>query len=350
MTILSRRRGTSVTVALALTMLSAWVSAEPPALVDLTWEAPSDCPSSDDIQSRVRELVQQPPVTPIAARAVVHPNGDDYTLELSTESGHRLVSGDSCAAVVDALVVILALAVDPNALVALDDNPLVAAPETPQATQPEPPEQPAQPAPVPATAPPARSPPPPERASVPPPAAPTRRFPLPEEKARVRLGVSWLALGEVGLLPAPSFGPTVLLRASSGAGALELGGSYLAAQRATVDDEPDKYGLLTWGAGHVVGCALVRGRSELFGCAGLELGQLSGVGRGVDHQQTAWAWWVAPRMAGGARVGLGRGVSLEGRVGLSVPLNRPGFGIEPYDEVFRPDRVSVRLLAGIAWH
>ncbi len=94
-------------------LLCASVKASP--WVELQLDAPPQCPRREAIESAVARLVPRPPAVPLHVTARFAPDGERWVLYLAFESGQRVVAGDTCMAVAQTLVIMLALAIDPTA-------------------------------------------------------------------------------------------------------------------------------------------------------------------------------------------------------------------------------------------
>ena len=101
------------TLALAMLLLCASLKASP--WVDLQLEAPPECPSRELIEATVARLVPQPPAVPLRVSARFVADGDRWVLHMVFEGGQRVIAGDSCIAVAEALMAMMALAIDPTA-------------------------------------------------------------------------------------------------------------------------------------------------------------------------------------------------------------------------------------------
>ena len=91
------------------------------AWVELQLAAPQECPSREAIETALNRLVQRPPQSPLRVSARLAPDGNRWVLLAVFENGQRVIPGDSCLAVAEALVAILALAIDPTASVQSTD-------------------------------------------------------------------------------------------------------------------------------------------------------------------------------------------------------------------------------------
>lgn len=320
----------------------AAAAAQTPRL-DLTLEAPPGCPSSAEVISSVEALVRTTPAEPLKVSAQIVQQGARWAVSAQWDNGQRRVQGDSCEGVTQALIAIVALAIDPSAEIAAVGVPRTDSPEPSPHPHPEavPPTQAAS-----------------EPAAVAP--APPRR-PVASNLARasvqsettstgrdVEFGGSLLALGEWGSLPAASYGATGIVRGALQPWSAELGGSWLRAQWAQVTEVSDhKGGYISWMSVQANGChALGRWAAA---CAGVEVGELRGEGENVATQDSEGSLWLAAAFTALARLPLGAGFSAEARAVAAFPVYRPAFSIDPYDPLHRPNWLSGRLSLGIGF-
>jgi len=301
--------------------------------VTLELSAPQECPSAATIEQTVMELVHTVPSTPLAARATIVKDGERYGVTVVTAAGERTFDGETCQAAADALSVILALAVDPNASTTQPATPPDLAPAPAPA---------AQPAPTPAL------PPPPP---VPPVVAETKAREQPAaprpEREPLTLGGSALAFFDTGLLPQIGVGPAVTVRLTTGPVSAELSGKFLLPNEATFEDDPTVGGDFRWIGGGLEGC--LRVLPPLYTCFGVEVGELTGEGVGINQPFTRTATVVA--FTGGAvgRWNFEGDFALEGRLGVAAPMDRPQFGLEGFGELHQPDAASFRFALGVAF-
>ena len=168
----------------------------------------------------------------------------------------------------------------------------------------------------------------------------------------------WRALGGVvidaGALPRPALGAQ--LGASFGS-ELELRalGTYLLPREATLAAASGSAGThgidFTLATGALLGCAprLARpGRLELGACAGGELGVLWSGRSDLTSSRSTQTPWSAVRADVGARWEVAPSwLSVDARVGLSVPLSRPRFTVDAIggspSDVYRPSAIGGRL-------
>jgi hypothetical protein len=88
---------------------------------------------------------------------------------------------------------------------------------------------------------------------------------------------------------------------------------------------------------------------EVLGCAGWELGQLSGAGRGVPNPRQGTKLWSAPLLGGGARWHVpGTAFRLGATVDLAAPLGRDEFVLRGVGRVHRPGSIVGRVVLGAA--
>jgi hypothetical protein len=175
--------------------------------------------------------------------------------------------------------------------------------------------------------------------------------------------------------PAPAWSPAFSLWFLADAGSLEGPGAglglgaglgretlqlralatLLLEQRATLDAgrAPGAGADLALAAAALSVCAapFATGSSwSLAGCAGWELGRLSGEGTGVVRPHTGAALWSAPRADATLAWALGStGLELGVMLTLAVPLVRDDFVLAGLGSVHRPAPVVGRAALGINW-
>jgi len=88
-------------------------------------------------------------------------------------------------------------------------------------------------------------------------------------------------------------------------------------------------------------------RLTISGCAGFELGRLSGQGVGVGRPRLGSATWEAPRAEVGAAIPVGARLALVIRGGAAVPLSTPEFVIDGTTPVHRSSAVAARAGLGV---
>ena len=334
---------------LAFFLFCAALKASP--LVELQLDAPAGCPSKDSIEQTLARLVQRPPTTPLRVNARLVPDAERWVLVAMLEGGQRVVGGDTCVAVAEALVVIVALAIDPTSMnaSALEDfehaNAANARPTQPPTAA------------IVSAAPP--TPPAPPIAVAPSGGGGWRVY---EAQAQAhasappwhphepdRLGMSVLLLGEVGSLPAASFGPSLWVRYGSPLrwGELSANGLYPRLKYENGSNSKGaRFGLATLQLG---GCVAPGYGWPVAGCVGAEIGDL--IGRGVNTdtkvtQNTTWAAFTAGLVYRGKLRG---DFGLELRLFAAVPLVRRDFDVQNSSLTFTPGTVALRGLVGASW-
>jgi hypothetical protein len=305
----------------------------------LEWTAPDGCPTSDAITERIAAAVGDVEGPPLRARAEIVELEDQtfsLTLTLGREGepeGLRTLEGPTCVAVSDAAILIVAIAIDPNAASALtppDDSidPIVPAqvpappPEEPEEPEEPPPEEPEEP--------------PPEEPEEPPPAEPRdptpTSTPAPVPEPARQLAVDLAGNFGVGLGILPSVGGALGLHTAlhGPLWRIELGATYETPRETSAASTPDVRGAFQLWSVDLRGCPVL-GRNTLTVplCLGVRAGLMHGVGRGVADPAAAASPWVAvsaaptllwrPRSVADQRLLLGV------RAEASVSLTRPGF-------------------------
>src|SRR5260221_4610626 len=108
-----------------LALTAAPVAAEEPARLSLPWSAPPGCPGGSAVRQRTESLLGGGPVEPrlsrsLSARGKVTSSSGRFELRLSTLdnglAGERSIQGASCEELASAGALIIALAIDPQAV------------------------------------------------------------------------------------------------------------------------------------------------------------------------------------------------------------------------------------------
>jgi hypothetical protein len=128
-------------IATGLLLATAPAMAQSGAPLVLDWAAPVGCPTASEVQSEVERLVGTalPSGRRLWVRAtLVEDAARRWTLTLRTrvdnESGERVLSGNSCRAVADAVVLTLALTLNPELKLSESDASSVETPNPPSAS------------------------------------------------------------------------------------------------------------------------------------------------------------------------------------------------------------------------
>lgn len=112
-----------ITAALGLVVLGRALpaNASDDAVFTLSWQAPTDCPTLDDVRAEVVRLlggqVRLPAGREFKASALVA-HAQTWSVSIETElagrAGRRAIEAASCQDLAGAMAMILALAIDPN--------------------------------------------------------------------------------------------------------------------------------------------------------------------------------------------------------------------------------------------
>jgi len=344
---------------------------------ELRWSAPPGCPRSEEVQSRVEQLLGGPlEGRGIRADATVEGDGDGWSLDLELHHAgvdeRRSLSATKCTALADALALLLAVLTDPVATsLTLAVGELVGVdPSAPAGggVRVVPPEPAPKVLPEPASG-----------ATPPLEATPPEPTPLQETSPEVRsiapedLELDAVATGsveplerrnplvwslriaggaEIGALPGPSGGVSAAFTLRRRRFQAELSGLYVFPRSRPIDEVE---GATIWsqlGVAGLRGCALPPvGQLALPLCVGLEAGALVGEGRGLDGAERPRSPWLAVVVGPSLRWPFAPRAALWAGAELALPLLAPRFVIEvPSAEmniaVHQPSPVTARLLVG----
>lgn len=303
------QRQASIRWGSALGLLLAASSAQARSrTLELSLRAPSECESAEHIEASVDELVRRTNGEPLAASLSISRTAQGYSAILQTPGAEpRRLSAPSCEAVVEAITVILALAIDPQA-----------------------------------------------NAHVRRPASATRDVAIVPEASGahpVLFEAGAASAFDTGTLPHVALGASV--RAGVWAPRWSVTGAatfWLPASRSLAND-PSVGGRFTWWTAAVSGCAGLATTPQLSLCLEPELGRLEGTGSGTRDNRSVGATWLAlaavPDVSADIsrrvrfRAGLGPAFTVLGR--HSFVLERSGENLE----VHQPARVSLRGRFGL---
>jgi hypothetical protein len=351
--VISRHLGVAAILAVSL-LRSVEARAEQPPLT-LEWAAPEGCPRRADVLARVLELIQSKESRAVV-RGVVTRSGDRALLRLETSvtraprsgdaaasdalSGTRELAGATCEEVTAAGVLVIALAIDPDAA---ERGASGAPPPEPTSAL----ETPA------AEAGPSGSVPPPVAVEQPP--SETPGVAPPAEPRVARAFAMGSALLDVGTLPGPSLGFRAGAGLSLERARVELGASYLLPRFAPADGSSAGAHVSLF-TGNLRGCYLVLpARIGVEGCLGAEVGALIADGEGFERTATDVTPWVAMEASTGLAFAITPDLSLGASVGALVPFGRSIVGFtrttedtRTYTELHQPSAVSLRLGLGLS--
>lgn len=307
-------------------VLGSIAPADPTAAapVELQWRAPAECPPSADVRDQIARFVadgaQSGTVDRVQVDAVVERIGDRYVLELELRlpSGamHKRIEADACEVLASATALVMAVMLDPTAVVETVDRP------------PEP-----APTPAPTSSTPASPPPP---------------IPQAPRSRRVQGIVRVLAAGSFGALPdfGAAFGGSIgvrIDRARIEATAFgELPQRETQAQQRSAGADLD---LWTVGAR---GCfAPTTKRVDVPLCAGVEAGQMRARGFGLQLPRRAAAPWLAFPFGAAVMWAPVPAFAFGGGVDGWVAATQPAFEIEDLGPIHSARRAGVRVHVGI---
>lgn len=303
----------------------------PPLPLTIAWAAPANCPTADDVERRVRQLLSgAPPAgTMVVADARIAPIADGrlelvLTTEVAEARGTKTVSARSCAALTEAAAVFLALAID-------------------SAKDMAPPEEPT-PIPTPVT--------------TTPPAAPTETR-RPSDHATpssmtgepLQIGGGVAGVLDVGTLPGPSVGLSANLHARLDRFRLGALGTFWNSQEPRFDAERGAGASVSMTTAGAFLCYLFPFRRfGLGGCGNVEATFAEATGWGVRRPMRARSIW--PTLAAGpfAEMPLSKWLNLVGRVDLLFPVGAPDLALATDAgnvQLYDPSVFSVRWGLGV---
>jgi len=311
--------GLALLIAAALAAPNRAPAAEP---LEIPLSAPEGCGDAQALGAAIRELVGKA-FDPRGIRLEIAREEESWRGELTLPRGQRELSGESCAAVLEAAAVVVALSLEQQGAASA-----VGAPEE---------EGPSAPAGALAA-----------DAVTPAAAAELGGRELTGSGSReraLRLLLQAGLMGEVGLLPAPSFGPRLRVRFEVGAYSVDVGAALLLARRAQL--RTGESAEIHWFAGQIAACRMLRGR--LRACFGGEAGRIVGTGSGVDVALTAHGNWLAMTADASFGGALAAPFSWELGLGVAGAVVLPEFGFEDHGTLHRPSSVSGRLFVSVGW-
>jgi len=285
--------------------------------LELDWSAPATCPRAEAVEAAVARLASDGPLqgSPVSVK-VVQLGGDRWSAELRWGTATRTLHGESCESVTQAVVVILAMAIDPEL----------------EADRVEPPQRAVTKR---------------EGSKLGAETAPRARE-LQVRGPDFAWGGSLRTLGEYGILPGPAWGGLALLRGGFPRNFGEIALLGLLPRDALLPDQPNQGGQFYWAGVRLAGCTAAG--THLFACAAFEAGQVTGRGFGVRDPRMGSGPWLAPGVQGLLRLPLAQRWHFEATLGGFVALVRPQYELDDLGVVHQPDLVSARLELGIGWN
>ncbi len=307
---------------------------------ELDYQAPADCPDEAEVVRALDHCVELQP-DGVDERIVImrvarsSESEAPLTLEIILEGpdvgGTRQITGRDCTALVNAGVVIAALALGPRPNVLLLE-PADLPDEPPQ------PEEPPVEVEVEATTPDSD----PEELIIP--------EVQPEPRRALHLGGVLLGRLSVGAMPQPAAGVSIGLALGASRFRGELALEWVPRSVGHVQGDDSAGGRFALIAAEARFCGDVILRPVVLGlCVGLELGATRAEGFGVDVMDRAWVIWVAPEAGAVLRWAFTRSgrIALRFDASLMVPLYRTTFYFEGGDDVHRSAPVAGRLGLGL---
>lgn len=316
----------------------------PPEPEAIHWEAPVGCPAAPELRRGIerrlgRTLVQGEAA--VDARVEVGAEGG-YRLLLRTEVAGmmdaRVLEADDCGALADATALVVALAIDPVAVVeameAWGDGASIEDGPPPTAVRP------AGPAPAPVRG---------ETTTEPVRDEAADGVVDEPERSRRPGGLVRVAAGVgLGALPGVTGVPSLAAGLRWQRARVELEGAYwIPRVSEPVDGATVRVQL---GTAAVRGCGqLGRDRLEAPLCGGVQLGGMRGRGEGAPDARTAQGLWVAIEAGVGLSWWFRPRWGLAGGFAAAVPLRQPAFELmdEPPVRLFEGSAVVGRVWAGI---
>jgi hypothetical protein len=304
-----------------------------PLPIELSWEAPAECPTHDDVMAELARITRVKPgrvVTSIRAQATIEKGSDGrYELRLHTQredqTGETDLDASSCAALERGVTLVLALALGDGVDVVDEKS---AAPDT----APSAPLEAPKPAPPPA----------------PPKAPPAPPAPPREPHAALRWAPWLAAAGSYGLIAKPALGGQI---------GLELGQTHWQTNaRATVwptgsaaevqGIDSSFFALV----GGLAGCGRVPLDAwTLSACANLEVGAIRGSARGALQNNARTAPWYAAGPSLVLNAPLYGRTKLRVEAGLSVGFDPPHFAIRGLRDVYVVSRFVPAASLGVSF-
>lgn len=282
--------------------LSAAAPASAQSELALTWQAAEGCPDADWAQARVRERLGRALADraeqPLVATATLRRDGDRFVLTLHTEqadaNGDRTLAAQSCAELAEAAVLVLALAVDADAVARAEQG------TTAQ-----------------------------HQAEIDRERPPFLRPTETQAKASAPRDRPWAvradALVALGPLPGVSAGPSLALAREVRRLRFELSGFWLWPREGREPGTPGSVRVSLWALRPTMCARLFGERAQLSACLAAELGRISGRGRGLAIAQESHALWPAASLAPRLSIAATRMLFLQLELGIVAPLVRPRF-------------------------
>ena len=289
----------------------------------LEWSAPKGCPSRAEVLARMTRLLGKPPGT--AGEPALSVRGEvselpsqpreRFRVRLLSRTAEgpseRTVDGVSCERVTDAAVLILAMAIDAEAVAARLNAP-------------------------------------------PPPELPSRREPAPAPEPAARPLALWAragALADAGALPRINPGFALGIGVSVSRVWFEAEGRKWLAQRIEAPDRPGAGGRFERQAVLLRTCFEFKAGSFSGGpCAGTTVGWMSGQGYGISDPEDGGSAWAEAFAGGALRQRMSELFALRVDLDAVTPLVNPRFSIGGVGSVHRAPFVFGRGALALELH
>ncbi|MEM6991809.1 MAG: hypothetical protein AAF721_14980 [Myxococcota bacterium] len=338
-----------VAALLGLTLGPIEVAPEPRTGITLEVTSAKQCADEAALRSQIDRYLAGSGADDEPVTASLHTNVEETgiraTLQITTATGHssRELAAANCNELVDAVAVVVAMAVDP--LLALPDTSDPAAPEPEPEPAPEP-----EPEPIPEPEPEPEPDPEPEPEPVRPVPLPAEPAPPPKPSRPRRQGTRFVASASGGAAGGLLPGASGLLEGVAGVQWRSLrvaaAGHYQFRRTRGVDNR-GSVAIAAWGLGAHACFVPTLGRIELAGCGVFEAGQAIGTGQDLPTTASASRPWIGLGARAALDVRITRWLYIELAVqGLAHPLI-PTFNVAGVGEVHTARAVGGRAIGGL---
>jgi hypothetical protein len=313
------------------------------SILDLQYQAPADCPSASEIKDATLRLVGEALSSQVSATVQITRDSRGYLARVQTQAGarQRLLLDSSCFALAEAIEVLLALAIDPEARVQLpnaeftSEAPAYDAMHEPTTSQPDT-----------------------SNAHSTGQATPWIETTLrgkpngdsahpPIASAAVLLGLESGALPRLSEVASARLG--VFLNSNW---STVVTGHYWRPSSIDLATLPGAGGEFSLSAISASACMLLTGANpSLNVCAGSEAGRLTGESHGVRQHGTGASLWIAPLLGISLKLHINSFFGLVAETEGAVPIIRHGFylqdvGTSPHSFLYQPSALSLRVNFG----
>jgi hypothetical protein len=317
-----------------------------PAVLSLDYEAPTECPTAFEVREAALRLAGQLPTTTVQAKVHIDKQSRGYRAHVETQAGvrQRLLGDVSCSALAEAVEVLLALAIDPDAQVKVPEHDgIVRTPADRDSFRGiEPPRTMRRYAGPTAPTPPSNS---------------TSMPPRKGQRARSRdLFVAALVGAELGAMPKISGVFSLQVGVALDSRWLVMGSGRLWNRTSgALAEQPSMGGDFSlWTLGPSVCYLIGTGGPTLLACVGGEAGRLSGKSYGVLSNSAGATVWAAVLAELAMKIPINSALAVRLDVEAGVPLLRRPFELAGIDdantgrEVYRPAMISLRENLGLS--